>query len=95
MSTYVSDEEMQTLRRYIAGLKSENDGYAGQLTQLSLEVGLLRKKNVELLRTNDRLRELVEDMLDCIEIRAAWHRPPTDEMCEEFAQRARELGVEP
>ena len=43
---------------------------------------------------NDKLRELVEDMLDCIEIRAAWHRSPTEEMREEFAQRARELGVE-
>lgn len=43
---------------------------------------------------NAKLRELVEDMLDGIEIRAAWHRPPTDEMYEEFAQRARELGVD-
>ena len=43
---------------------------------------------------NAKLRELVEDMLDGINIRAAWHRPPTDEMCEDFAQRARELGVE-
>ena len=41
-----------------------------------------------------KLRELCEDMSDCIEIRAAWHRPPTEEMCEEFAQRARDLGVE-
>jgi len=43
---------------------------------------------------NDRLRELVEDMLSCIEIRAAFDRPPTEEMYETFAQRARELGVE-
>lgn len=42
---------------------------------------------------NAKLRELVEDMLDCIEIRAAWHRPPTEGMCEEFAKRASELGV--
>lgn len=41
-----------------------------------------------------RLQELVEDMLDCIEIRAAFGRPPTDEMYETFAQRAYELGVE-
>lgn len=43
---------------------------------------------------NEKLRELCEDMLSCIEIRAAWHRPPTEEMCEEFVQRARELGIE-
>lgn len=41
-----------------------------------------------------KLRYLVEDMLSCIEIRAAFGRPPTTEMYEEFAQQARELGVE-
>ena len=48
----------------------------------------------DLKAENAKLRELCEDMLDCIEIRAAWHRPPTEEMREEFAQRARELGIE-
>lgn len=43
---------------------------------------------------NAKLRELVEDMLDCIEIREAFGRPPTSEMCEEFARRADELGIE-
>lgn len=43
---------------------------------------------------NAKLRELVEDMLDCIEIRAAFGRPPTDGMCEGFVRRARELGIE-
>ena len=43
---------------------------------------------------NDKLKELVEDMLGCIEIRAAFGRPPTSEMCEEFTQRAGELGIE-
>jgi hypothetical protein len=43
---------------------------------------------------NAKLRELVEDMLSCIEIRAAFGRPPTDEMYETFVQRARELGME-
>lgn len=41
-----------------------------------------------------KLRELCEDMLSCIEIRAAFNRPPTEEMYEEFAQRAGELGIE-
>lgn len=56
-----------------------------RLMQVSIDA--LDKENAKLL-------ELVEDMLDGIEIRAAWHRPPTDEMCEDFAQRARELGVD-
>ena len=43
---------------------------------------------------NAKLRELVEDMLDYIEIREAFGRPPTSEMCKEFAQRADELGIE-
>jgi hypothetical protein len=43
---------------------------------------------------NAKLRELAEDMLDCIEIRAAFGRPPTTGMCESFAQRAAELGIE-
>ena len=51
------------------------------------EIARLKAENAE-------LRELVEDMLDCIEIRAAFGRPPTSEMYEEFARRADELGVE-
>lgn len=43
---------------------------------------------------NAKLQEMVEDMLSCIEIRAAFGRPPTEEMYETFAQRARELGIE-
>lgn len=54
-------------------------------------------KAVEIARLkaeNAKLRELVEDMLDCIEIRAAFNRLPTTKMYEEFAQQARELGVD-
>ena len=43
---------------------------------------------------NAKLRELVEDMLDCIEIRMAFGTPPTSEMYENFAQCALELGIE-
>lgn len=43
---------------------------------------------------NAKLRELVEDMLSCIQIRAAFGRPPTEEMYETFYKRARELGVD-
>ena len=43
---------------------------------------------------NAKLRELVEDMLDCMEIRMAFGRPPTPEMHEGFAQRAGELGID-
>lgn len=52
------------------------------------------KLEESVIEENIRLRELVEDMLSCIEIRAAFGRPPTDEMYETFAQRARELGIE-
>ena len=47
-----------------------------------------------IMAENDRLRELVEDMLDCIDIRIAFGRPLTSEMYEGFAQRACELGIE-
>ena len=50
----------------------------------------LQRTNAE----NAKLRELGEDMLDCIEIRAAFGRPPTSEMYERFADAARELGME-
>ena len=43
---------------------------------------------------NAKLRELVEDMLSCIQIRAAFGRPPTEDMYEMFYKRARELGVD-
>lgn len=43
---------------------------------------------------NAKLRELCEDMLDYVEIRAAFGRPPTSEMYERFADAARELGIE-
>lgn len=71
-------------------------------TQASVEYVLALRRDVSIFadeakaleRDNAKLRNLVEDMLDCIEIRAAWHRPPTEEMCEEFAKRARGLGIE-
>lgn len=62
-------------------------GYTG-----AVEIG---NKAIEKLEAeNEKLRELCEDMLSCIEIRAAFHRPPTTEMYEGFADRMRELGVE-
>ena len=51
-------------------------------------------KTLELGTENAKLRELVEDMLSCIEMRAAFDRPPTDEMVETVAQQARALGLE-
>ena len=48
----------------------------------------------EYVADNAKLLKLVEDMLDCIQIRAAFSRPPTDEMYEMFYKRARELGVD-
>ena len=48
----------------------------------------------EYVAENAKLRELVEGMLDCIQIRAAFSRPPTEKMYEMFYKRARELGVD-
>lgn len=56
-------------------------------TGMKAELLLLRRENA-------KLQELCEDMLDCIEIRNAFGKPPTDEMCKEFEQRARKLGIE-
>jgi hypothetical protein len=66
-------------------------------TTTDFERGMDVGRQFEAAQLNDenaRLRELVEDMLDCIEIRAAFGRPPTSEMYEEFARRADELGIE-
>ena len=52
------------------------------------------RKRDELHAENVKLRELVEDMLDCMEIRMAFGRPLTPEMHEGFAQRAGELGID-
>jgi uncharacterized protein YigA (DUF484 family) len=50
----------------------------------------MRDANAE----NAKLRELVEDMLDCIDIQIAFERVPARWMQDEFAGRARELGME-
>ena len=50
--------------------------------------------NHELQDENAKLRELVEDMMDCIDIQIAFERVPARWMQDEFAGRARELGVE-
>lgn len=42
----------------------------------------------------DKLQTLVEDMLDCLEIQEAFNRPPTPDICKEFARRANKLGIE-
>ena len=70
-----------------ASLKNEVELLKAIWTQVRLEGQSYKAEN-------DRLLELVEDMLDCIQIRAAFSRPPTEEMYEMFYKRARELGVE-
>ena len=47
-----------------------------------------------LMAENNRLRELVEDMLDCIDIQIAFERVPARWMQDEFTGRAREFGIE-
>lgn len=105
---YISEAEMQTLRKYITTLNDENEKLREELSDVPkcesceamldcdecLRADASQKERKRLDYENAKLRELVEDMLDCIEIRAAWHRPPTEGMCEEFAQRARDLGMD-
>lgn len=48
----------------------------------------------ELISENAKMRELVEDMLSCIEIQIAFDRTPEKWMYKEFSGRAQELGIE-
>ena len=48
MGCTLTTEEVAHIDRTIAALKSENDGYAGQLTRLTYEVELLRSENAKL-----------------------------------------------
>lgn len=73
--------------------KAQKDLY--EMCMAYKELAEMRGANNEKLESeNAKLRELVEDMLSCIEIRAAFNRPPTTDMYEQFAKRASELGIE-
>jgi len=85
-------------------LRRDLSGYHGQLkahNDLQRHCDHQRERIVELeaihardKAENTKLRELVEDMLDCIDIQIAFERVPARWMQDEFAGRARELGVE-
>lgn len=72
------------------GIKSIKSAWRREHTARANLEKMLEQAEVE----NAKLQELIEDTLFYIEIRAVFNRPPTEEMYEEFAQRARELGVE-
>jgi len=63
-------------------------------TELAMEASDKTMQIARLKVENDKLRELCEDMLSCIEIQIAFDRTPKKRMYKEFAGRARELGVE-
>lgn len=65
-----------------------------QLRRLSDECDRFKQGYAELESENAKLRELVEDMLDCIDIQIAFERVPARWMQDEFVGRARELGIE-
>lgn len=97
----IDEDEEYGLRCTVRQLESERDGYAGELTRMSLEVGLLRKKNVKLLHTNDKLRELVRDMHKALFSLNLDHCQacPREDTCVfihecAFERDMRELGVE-
>ena len=80
-------DENERLEAENAKLRNDADLLRAMLSQERLEKQCYMAENAKLL-------ELVEDMLDCIQIRAAFSRPPTEEMYEMFYKRARELGVD-
>ena len=94
MGCTLTTEEVTHIDRTIAALKSENDGYAGQLTRLTYESELLRSENA-------KLRELVRRMARALGVGGEW----CDRDCgAEFGcdltdcpieREMRELGVEP
>ena len=59
-----------------------------------VEQDRLNQYVLELEGENTKLRELVEDMLDCIDIQISFERVPARWMQDEFAGRARSLGIE-
>lgn len=62
--------------------------------ELRIEAERLCDENDQLKDENAKLRELCEDMLSCIQIRAEFSRPPTMEMYEMFYKRAYQLEVD-
>lgn len=96
-----SDESARWFTTKINDLKTENERLQKELNRWRVEqvhaYGNWEDANkyaAELEKQNAKLRELTEDILNCIEIRATFGRPPTSEMFESFAQRASELGIE-
>ena len=84
------EEENARLREYATKLEQTND----QLSNDNCDLLCDTQEMQLFIDENAKLRELCEDMLSCIEIREAFRRPPTAEMCKGFADRARELGIE-
>ena len=96
MGCTLTTEEVAHIDRTIADLKSENDGYAGELTRLGLQVGLLRHEN-------DKLRKLVRVLYYCttsgecdecpVNGGGAVHLMP-DTICDTMHDRMHELEVD-
>lgn len=103
-----AQEQIDGFRREVRELKAENAllwEQGARLFDKTLELGTENAKLRELGEQYEtvladyrseviKLRELVEDMLDCIDIQIAFERVPARWMQDEFAGRARDLGVE-
>lgn len=89
-----ANEYIAALEARNAKLREERNRLLMNVSPTASELRRVRSAWKKDRDENAKLRELVEDMLSCIEIRAAFNRPPTTEMYEEFAQQARELEVE-
>ena len=83
MGCTLTTEEVTHIDRTIAALKSENDGYAGQLTRLTYEAELLRSENA-------KLRELCADLY----AEMITYSDAPNYNASVWAPKLRELGVE-
>lgn len=70
------------------------DELLAENVKLRKTAAMLASARTDQLVENAKLRELVEDMLSCIEIQIEFDRTPKNWMYEQFAGRAQELGVE-
>ena len=87
-------EMMIALHEYAEKAQSENAKLLDENARLRSCLSDDADNARQIMAENAKLRELVEDMLDCIDIQIAFERVPARWMQDEFAGRARELGIE-
>ncbi len=92
--SYKEEQRLKEAADAIEQLEAENARLKAAREVVVEDAKEIAARLCDAMSKNAVSQEMVEDMLDCIEIRMAFGRPPTSEMYESFAQRARELGIE-